>query len=493
MTGASTTRDVDVVVVGAGVNGLVAAARLARAGLSVQVLEGGSGREGLGGRQTIGGDGRRASFCAEELAGLRSAIVSELELEQHGLETDELPLLAQSTTGAVLTVEDEGTNADLLVEVLRDLDKMLLSPGGLAQSARLALRPRTLGMMARPARDLVGDVFASECAESLGCGLALESSSLGPSESGTSLLLLCRLMGNDGALRKSSVRARTPESGVARSLERAARASGTVIRTGVGVRRILSRGHEVVGVETRDGEVVTARATVSTLDPRATLLGLVGAQSLPMAWVRRLQRGLRYRGCMARLDLVVEDDLAKDIVADLAHPTVMVVHGSLDDIEAAHRPTRHGRCAKRPWLTSCWSLPGKGASEHSVLSVKAHGFPFAALRELARTRGEVAVEDQVAGTVLTTLRDSWPQLEDGVLESRLYTPLRMAEDFRMSEGHTLGTEITIEQMFGMRPFPEWHEQPLVGLELAGRGAQPGPGWTALPGWLGAGRILAGAS
>ena len=288
-------RDTDVVVIGGGLNGLVAAARLAREGLEVQVLE---RRERLGGSagwsplELTDGGVRHAPDGLTELGQLNADIVDTLELERYGLDLRETPALAQSPAGAVLDIDAASGLAEWVSPHLAELSSLLLAPGGLEQSAQLALRPRLLAALSATLESVGSRFFDDPVQRALLSGLALEATGSGPPDSGGGLLLLCRLLDARGGLRRASQLAGSFDSGVG-ALARAAVDAGVQVRLGVGVGRLDVQDGQVVGVATEGGETVSARVTVSTLDARATLLGLVGAGCLPLSWVRRLLRGLR--------------------------------------------------------------------------------------------------------------------------------------------------------------------------------------------------------
>ncbi len=320
----------DVVIVGAGHNGLVAANYLADAGHAVTVLE----RRGVIGGATVTEElipGFRSSSCAYVVGLLHPRIIRDLRLADHGLH------LYQSDVANVNLLED-GRQMILwndLGATLRGLEQGL--PGESERFVALGLRLQRFAQLIEPwtmtappslsgLRErfaLAGEDRLFEEFFSLSVGelldrylefdllkgflsfYALVSAWGGPWTPGWSFLYGHHSIGEFNGHMGQYGFPRGGMGAVADALAERARGRGVTIRTDAAVERILVEGGRVVGVLTEAGEEIPARAVASGADPHRTFLGLLEADDLPEEFRSEIER-FDMRGSMARVHIALD-------------------------------------------------------------------------------------------------------------------------------------------------------------------------------------------
>jgi phytoene dehydrogenase-like protein len=497
----------DCIVVGAGHNGLVCAAYLARAGRSVLVLEAG---EQVGGAAVTRefAPGFRVSAGAHFLNQFSGTIARELALEREGLRycASHLPTIALSADASPLTIDAAG---------VRGLPEQHASDGGafLALRARLArfarallpvlgevpprlhpdrwsdrlallkvgLRIRVLGR--REMRELLRiggmnsyDLFVEHFASAaLQGALGLDAvlgSNAGPRTPGTVLTLLYRLATQAGGTQGTAL----PQGGLGAlsdALAASARTAGATVRAGARVARILVRDDCAAGVALASGEEIAARAVISSADPQTTFLTLLGAEHLDAGFVRKV-RHLRTRGLAAKLHLALDRLPAFRGLTALESGARLIYAPSLTYLEHAFNHSKYGEHSAAPALEI--SLPSVHDQSlappgRHVLSAIVQYAPYA-LKE-----GWPAARAGFAARVLATLETLAPGLSSTVVGQELLTPVDLEREFRMSGGHWHHADLAFDQFYMVRPVPgaTQHSTPLAGLYLCGAGCHPGGG------------------
>ncbi len=510
-----------IVIVGAGHNGLVCAATLARASREVVVLEAASQVGGAAVTREFA-KGFRVSGCAHLSFLLDTGIARELKLASHGLKWAHsgLKTVALAQAGDHLVLNGGKLESGTLSEgdrkalaayharmrkfacvLAKQHNRMPPRLGGGGRSdvvgaARLGLDIRLLGRddMREFLRiaginiyDVLEELFESPLLKgALGLDAVL-GANLGPRSNNSVLALLHRLSGQLQRADGFSI----PEGGmgaISEALAGAARAAGATIRTGSPVARITLEGDRVSGVELEGGEKIAAGTVVSNADPARTLLQLLGARHLETGFVHRV-RHFRNKGMSAKLHLALEAlPSFSRLPAELAGER-LVISPDLVYLEHAFDHAKHGQCSPDPALEiTIPSLHDKTlapAGKH-VLSAIVQYAPFD-----DRASGDGPRRELLART-LGVLDRHAPGLRRQVVASELLLPADIEREFRITGGHWHHGELALDQLMMMRPVPgaAQYAMPVGGLFLCGAGCHPGGGVMGSAGRNAANAVLA---
>lgn len=508
----------DVVVIGGGHNGLVAATRLASAGRKVTLVERRSVLGGLAAGEEFH-PGYRSAGLLQDTSLVASEVVEGLGLTGHGLkvrkQTPSVWLPRREGGGIHLEpgAPDGASGVDrkawlgwtmllerarkvlrpLMVEAPPDLDQPTF--GHVASLLSAAVRLRTLGadsmmdllrVFPMCAADLVAEHFDDPLLQAGLCGPAIYGTYAGPWSPGTAAnLLLGEVAGGPGVVGG-------PASLVA-SLTKAAEAAGVEVRTGAAVRRLRVGAAGVEGVElapSEEGaepEVLEARQVVASCDPRTTLHGLLDPIDLGEALDHNV-RAFRMRGTTACVHYALS---GPPPLRDGPSSTPLAIRTGehVDELEKAFDAVKYGEFSETPalevWIPTVED-PSLAPEGHHVATVLVH---FAA-RDRRGGWGDDA-RDALAARVDATLEEFLPGFGDQVEGREVLTPLDIETRYGVVGGHLHHGEQALDQWV-MRPTPECarYATPIAGLFLAGGGCHPGGGVRGLPGWLGAAAALA---
>jgi len=473
----------DVAVIGAGHNGLVAAAYLARAGLSVECFE----RRDIAGGACVTEElwsGVRASPGAYTLSLLRSEIVRELDLASHGLQVEvhEPYLFAPFPDGrkVVTWSSRERTHAQLAADFSRgDADAY-------AEFARrrdeAAARARPL-MLEPPSRErwleaigprlldgAVADELAEIPSEEVRVPFALQGLIgvlAAPGDPGTSFVGFYHDLGDAAGEPGTWGYARGGMGTVTAALRSAAEAAGARVDVGAPVSSIT---REPLGLVVNDGDEVEARAVVSNADPLRTA-ALAGV-SPPVGW--------RQAGAAVKVMLLLDGLPDFPSWPGLEPWTGTIDIGySLSDLSAAAADARAGRPAERPWIeAACQTAvdPTLAPPEQHVLSLFCQCFP-------PDTDAQAA-----ADAAIERFAVACPGLPDRIIDRLALGPGELEERFGLTGGHIFHGEMLPGQLLDERPGPRRFGG-IDGLYLCGSGAHPGGAVTGAPGYLAARAVL----
>jgi len=521
----------NVVIVGAGHNGLVTAFYLARAGLMPLVLE----RRPLVGGVAVTEElhpGFRCPALLHSEGPLAAEIARDLQLQRHGLQrvAAEAGVFAPAPDGRSLLLYSDPARAaqslsrlsakdarnyaefhrvlmrlaDVLGPLLRMTPPSLESTGAgdLWRLLRTARDVRGLGRqdMFRLLRwgpmavaDLVAEMFETELVRAVVAARGIFGNFLGPWSAGSAAVLLLRAAcdpaptGNGGAFRGGL-------GALTQAMSAAARQAGAEIRTEASVERILSTNGTVSGVVLAGGEEIQANTVISSADPKQTFLRLLDPVQLPPDFVFRL-RNYRCLGTTAKVNLAL--DGLPDFPALRAggeRPEAALggrihIGPEIDYLERAFDAAKYGRFSEAPWLDiTIPSLTDASLAPagKQVMSIVVHFAPYS-----LRGTDWGAQREALGDTVIRTLASYAPDLASRVLARQVLTPLDLEETFGLTGGHLFHGELALDQLFTMRPLLEWarYRSPLRGLYLCGSGTHPGNGLTGLSGANAAREIL----
>ena len=502
----------DVIVIGGGHNGLVAAFYLAKAGLKPLVLEA---------RDVVGG----GAITTEIHPGFRcptlthhtpvwASVARDMELARHGLEfvTPHVDLFAPDRNGRALVIyPDVQRTADAILPLsARDaraypayrtsmeriasvvsplftspppsIDKpgtkdlwSLLTAGRAfrALGKRDSYRLLRWGPMA--AADLMEEWFESDLLRASLAAPGVSGAMLGPRSAGSSLLLLMREA--HAQLAHGASRARGGPGAVTTAMAVAARAAGAEIRTGATVERILVKDERVTGVVV-GGREIAAATVVSAADPKTTFLRLVDPIDLTPDFMLKM-RNYRAAGTMAKVNLALSA-LPEFGPAKAGHYVqTEVLSGrihlgpELDYLERAFDHVKYGEMSDDPWLDITIPSvlePELAPAGAHVMSIYVHYAPY---RLRAGDWG--TAKATLLERVLAVLERFAPGTRALVVSAQTMTPAELERDHGFSGGHPFHGELALDQLFTLRPLLGYgrYGTPIQGLYLCGAGTHPG--------------------
>jgi phytoene dehydrogenase-like protein len=510
----------DLVVVGGGHNGLVAACYLAKAGFAPLVLE---RREIVGGAAVTEEihPGFRCPTLAHSGGPLLPRIAAELALERNGVKTlrPEVRVLALSPDGKHLPLYDDpartatalarhsekdgrrygefheslGRIGRLAAPVLSLTPPSIDAPeaGDVWRLLRLGRDFRSLpkrdayrllrwGPMA--VADLVSEWFQTELLRAAIAARGIYGMFGGPWSAGTGANLLV-----GAAIEPHSAGPAAFVQGgmgaLTAALARAARGLGAEIRTGAEVARIEIRDGRARGVVLSTGEQIPARAVVSNADPKRTFLSLVDPTELDPDFLNRI-RNYRSSGAVGKVNLALSAlPKFKGLEGDGGALLSGRIHvgPEIDYLERAFDAAKYGKFSPHP---SCDVTiptvldPSLAPAGAHVMSVTVQYAP-----ERLREGDWVSQRDAFGGTVEKTLAEYAPGLESLILARQVITPRELEEVYGLTGGHIFHGEQALDQTFTMRPILGWarYRTPIAGLYLCGAGTHPGGRVTGAPG------------
>lgn len=521
------TAGYDAIVVGAGHNGLVAAAFLAKSKAKVLVLE---RREVVGGilANSELAPGVRAPALVHTVGRLRASVIRDLRLERHGLELirPDVRMVALQPDGSapafwgdVERTADEirpRSEADArawpafdgevraYASFLAHLNVMtppdVRSPSLADAFGGLKLGRAFRGLGAKGGREMiralpmaVADVaqehFETDAVRGAIAARGVQFTAMGPWSAGTASVMLADSAGNDGGAAGQTVYARGGPAALAEALAAAARAFGAEIRTGAEVAHVAAKDGRATGVVLASGEEIPAKAVVSAADPKRTITQWLDPVAVGPHLMWRAGN-IRTPGCTAKVNLALSGLPAFSGIGDPAklHGRI-VVAPSIDYVERAFDARKYGRVSEEPFLEATIPSvadPSLAPEGQHVMSVIAQWAPYE-LRE-----GDWDAEREALGDlVVKTLEAYAPGLGELVTARQVLTPLDLERDFGLTGGHVLHAEPGLESFFAWRPLlgHARYRFAVEGLYLAGSGAHPGGGITGAPGANAAREIL----
>ncbi len=475
------TNHYDHIIIGAGHNGLVAAAYLAKQGKKVLVLE---RRSIVGGSVVTESFGENFTVDSVQAGGmLRSDIIKDLKLSLPTV-TEKPDFISLQPDGNHLTLNEESIkrfsekDASRWNEFVRFMDKaasildaayatimprlpknMSLRDGyGLLElglELRLAGRKDMLNFIrALPmsAQELVEEYFESEIVRAAIASVAIHNSTLGPMSAGTGYTLIHNWL-NRGGLSHANV---GKAGEITSALANAVKSFGGEIRTDSEVAKIKIENQIAKGVVLSNGEEISADVILSSADPKHTLLKLVGAQDLPPEFVWHTQ-SIKMRGSVAKVHLQVNGNHG------IPEGTLCVAP-SIKYLEKAYDSAKYGEISEKPYLEITTS--GNVVSIH---------FQFAPYH---LKNGDWRLETKkVEKVAIETLSEYFPNLQSQVSNLKVITPLDLEQTYGLTEGDINHGQLMLDQFLFMRPIPGWsnHKTPIDNLYLCGSGVHGGGG------------------
>jgi phytoene dehydrogenase-like protein len=514
----------DAIVLGAGHNGLVAAAVLARSGMDVLVLEKRTVMGGAASTEELW-PGFKVDVGPTDASQFRRKIIAELDLERFGLaflqgaqfahilRKDDFPLSVPADLSAAaeqlseLSAADAGAFGEFcaMMQGMTAILEPILSAPPPEPPKTLQLRELTpwikpilqlrrqdehitaelLRAIPMPIRDLLDDWFETPALKGALAAFGLVGSMRGPYSPGTVFNLLYQLNGRVSG-EKGLAAPLQVVGGIGRLCEVIAavvQSAGGDIRTESEVQNISLSDGKAAGVQLADGQTIRAEIVLASLSPGQTLTKLISPEHLSLNTMRRL-RNLRYRGSLAKLIL--------GLAALPAFPEVEQMTGNIifaptmDYIERAHDDAKYGKPSSEPILRAIMPTildPSLAPDGQHILSIQVQYVPHS-------FNGHKSLQD-LERKCIRILEQHAPGLEDLIIHKKFITPSDWEEEYGLPEGSIFHGQMDLDQLLLMRPIPGYarYSSPIPNLYFCGSGTHPGGGVTGLPGYLGAKQAL----
>ena len=511
----------DAIIVGGGHNGLVAAAYLARAGRKVLVAE----RRPMPGGCAVTEEvwpGFRISTAAYLTSLLQERIIADLELERFGYRVDakdpaffspfpdgrtlffwqdgrrtleEIAKFSRRDAEAFPKYEEHLERLSAIVEPLLLTTPPELPPrrmGDYLEYLRLAARYRGLSrrdlaalvkIFTMSAADLLDEWFESDELKATLATDGVIGANAGPRSPGTAYILLHHCMGGVGGKRGLWGFVRGGMGAVSDAIANSARSRGAQIRTNAEVRRILVRDGAVEGVVLADGEEIRARQVASCLDPIVTFLRLVEERHLDPEFLAAI-RNWRCEGTSLKINFALSglpEFKALPGAPGPQHRATMHICPNIEYVERAWDDAKYGRPSHSPLIELTIPTmydPSLAPPGRHIMGAFLQYAPYT-LRE----GNWDDLRESYASRVVEVIAGYAPNIRSIILERQVLTPLDLERRFGITRGNIFHGEMTLDQMFVMRPAAGWarYRMPVRGLFLCGSGAHPGGGVIGAPG------------
>ena len=528
------TRNWDALIIGAGHNGLVTAAYLARAGMKVLVLE---RREVLGGACVTEEifPGYKVSTAAYLCSLMQERIIRELNLPAFGYKVyaKDPAFFTPFPDGRHLTMWQDRARTceeiakfsrkdaetyphyeDFVERLAQFAERMLLQTPpnivGTDFSDLKSLGQLGLDLYKMPDPERIGHarIFTQSVAEFLEPWFESDQIKVtlatdgvigtngGPRSPGTAYVLLHHVMGGVDGHRGLWGFVRGGMGAISNSIADAARAAGAEIRASAPVRKILlnfgAAGPRAVGVVLQNGDEIYARTVISCADPKRTFLGMVGEAHLPPEFVRGV-REIAMKGCSMKINLALDGlpDFKAIPGSTLQphHKTTMHICPDIDYVEHAWDDAKYGRPSQFPLIEmtipttydDSIAPPGK-----HIMGIFLQYAPYDLRDADWRTLKEI-----YADRVMNLIEEYAPGFKSLVTARQVLSPLDLEEIYGLTGGNIFHGEMSVGQLFFMRPVPGWakYRTPVRDLYLCGSGTHPGGGVMGAPGYNAAREIL----
>jgi phytoene dehydrogenase-like protein len=518
----------DVIVIGGGHNGLTNAAYLARAGKKVLVLE---RRHVLGGAAVTEEifPGFKFSVCSYVVSLLRPEIIRDLDLPRHGLEI--LPLdgtftpmpsgdylwrvndhgksrreIARHSKVDAEAYEEFGKAMQAMCRFVKPIlsmvppDPSTLNPRELMKMLFIGKRFQGMSsedkynqvqLMTMSAIDFLDQWFETDVLKATMSASGIIGTFLGVRSPGTAYVLLHHYMGEiDGAFRSWGF-SRGGTGAISNAIADSAREFGAEIRTEAPIAKIIVNNNRAQGVVLQNGDEIYGDVISSSVDPRLTFIKFIEENQLPAEFLEDVRR-YKFRGSSGKVNIALDalPDF-KCLPGPGAHLRGAIsISPSVEYMERAYDDAKYGNFSRRPYIDMVipsLTDPSVAPPGKHVMSCFVQYAPY-------KLRPGLTWDDQreaFGNTVIDTISEYAPNLKNIILNKQVLTPLDLERDFGLSEGNIFQGELSLEQLFFLRPVPGYAQfrTPIKSLYMCGSATHPGGGIMGAPGRLAALEIL----
>ena len=516
----------DAIVIGGGHNGLTTAAYLARAGKKVLVLE---RRHVLGGAAVTEEiyPGFKYSVCSYVVSLLKTNIIRELRLAEFGLEL--LPLESTFTPlendYLLRTSDPDETYREIYRHSPKDAETYIRF-GPLMGQIGMAVRPiletiapnailpslsdlsslknllshfKSLSseqfeylckLMTMSSADFLDEWFEYEPLKATLSASGIIGTFMGPHSPGSAYVMLHHYMGDiDGSFRAWGF-PRGGTGAVSMSIAKSVEHFGAQIITEAAVAKVITKNGSAIGVALKNGDEYLGRKIISGLDPKLTFLKLVEANELPEDFVLDI-RNFRIRGSSGKVNLALDALPNFTILPGDTHHMrgAISISPNYDHLELAYDDAKYGNFSQKPYmdiilpsvLDPAMAPPGK-----HVMSCFVQYAPYA-----IKGGWDDAKREAFGDAVINTIAQYAPNIKDIILHRQVLTPYDLEQTFGLTEGNIFHGELTLQQLFALRPAVKWadYSTPIHNYYQCGSGTHPGGGITGSPGEMAAKQIL----
>ena len=516
----------DAIVIGGGHNGLTAAAYLARAGKKVLVLE---KRYVLGGAAVTEEvfPGFKFSVCSYVVSLLKPNIIRELMLPKFGLEL--LPLESTFTPFEddylMRTADADETYREIYRHSPKDAETYsrfgpLMSQIGMAVRPILetiapnAIRPsfsdlsstkklfdhlKTLSdeqfqyltkLMTMSSADFLDEWFEFEPLKATMSASGIIGTFMGPRSPGSAYVMLHHYMGDiDGAFRAWGFQ-RGGTGEVSMAIARSAQYFGAEILTEAPVQKVLVKNGRAKGVVMENGDEYNSNIVISGLDPKVTFLNLLDENDLPSDFVKDINN-FRIRGSSGKVNLALDGLPDFSALPGSGHHLrgAISISPNYDHLEKAYDDAKYGNFSESPYMDIILPSvldPDMAPSGKHVMSCFVQYAPY-------NIKGGWNDDKREAfgDAVINTIAKYAPNIKDIILHRQVLTPADLESTFGLTEGNIFHGELTLQQLFALRPAVKWadYSTPIKNYFQCGSGTHPGGGITGSPGEMAAKKIL----
>jgi len=530
---AAQIKETDVIIVGAGHNGLTCAGYLARAGYSVQLLE---RRHRVGGAAVTEEicPGFRNSTCSYVVSLLNEKIVNDLELQRYGLdiiEREDTAVMLESPEQAFFVsgeydtfkravaarsardaarLDDFEIVLEATADVLRDI--VLETPpnigGGIADLLRIgkvanrvrkldpSLQTHVIKLMTMSIADYMSEWFETDVLSTLFGYQAFIGAMVSPWAPGSAYILLHHYIGIVNGKKGAWGHARGGMGAITQAMARSAEAHGTVIRTDAVVEEIIIENDSACGVRLENGEELRARIVASNAHPQTLFTKLIDAQHIEPEFLQRINTyrsgSGTFRMCLA-LDELPEFTCMRELPAERRQAFmkgIVVFASDWAYCERAYDDAKLHGWSREPvveiyipsTLDDSLAPPGK-----HVMSLFCQHYNYDLPDELSWD----TVKEQVADEIIDFVTRYAPNLKSAIVSRRVLSPLDLERDFGLVRGDIMHGNLGLDQIYAMRPVAGAadYRMPVKNLYLCGSGAHPGGGVSGCPGHNAAREII----
>jgi phytoene dehydrogenase-like protein len=373
----------------------------------------------------------------------------------------------------------------------------LLSIGKRFRGMRHHDRVNQVQLLTMSAVDFLDQWFETDVLKATMSASGIIGTFLGVRSPGTAYVLLHHYMGEiDGAFRSWGL-SRGGTGAVSNAIGAAARELGAEIRMEAPVARILTKGDRATGVVLDNGDEIAADIVVSSVDPHLTFERFLDPSMLPSEFAEGVRR-YKYRGSSGKVNL------ALDALPDFrclpgpgAHLRGAIsLSPSIDYMERAYDDAKYGRYSRRPYVDMVipsLTDPSVAPPGKHVMSCFVQYAPYHLKDEHGAPLNWDDHREAFGDAVIDAIAEHAPNIRDIILHRQVLTPLDIERTFGLTEGNIFQGELTLEQLFFLRPVPGWaqYTTPIRDLYMCGSATHPGGGIMGAPGKNAALKILGG--